>query len=84
MKLLRPVIGLKVSRQFFNQKYAKQRPIAPHTRDFTRDLREKLQVTARTLIGSSLSLLPLQLVRVISLILGFRQLFENRSSRSLK
>ena len=36
LRLLRLVIGLKESRQFFNQREAKPQPIAPCTRDFSR------------------------------------------------
>ena len=39
-------IGLKASRQFFNQWEAKPKPIAPCTRDFSRAFSE-LQVIAR-------------------------------------
>ena len=46
MWLLRLVIGLKESRQFFNQWEAKPKPIAPRTRNFSRASRE-LQVIAR-------------------------------------
>ena len=47
LRLLRLVIGLKVSRQFFNQWEAKPKPIAPCTRDFSRSLSE-LQVITRS------------------------------------
>ena len=46
MLLLRLVIGLKISRHFFNQWEAKAKPIAPCTRDFSRAL-SKLQFVAR-------------------------------------
>ena len=46
LRLLRLVIGLKVSRQCFSQLEAKPKPIAPCTRDFSRAL-SKLQVIAR-------------------------------------
>ena len=46
LRLLRLVIGLKDSRQFFNQWEAKPKPIAPCTRDFSRASGE-LQVIAR-------------------------------------
>ena len=39
-------VGLKDSRQFFNQREAKPKPIAPCTRDFSRASSE-LQVIAR-------------------------------------
>ena len=45
MLLLRVVIGLKISRHFFNQWEAKATPIAPCTRDFSRAL-SKLQFVA--------------------------------------
>ena len=45
LQLLFFVIGLKDSRQFFNQWEAKPKPIAPCTRDFSRSLSE-LQVIA--------------------------------------
>ena len=40
LPLLRLVIGLKDSRQFFNQWEVKPKPIAPRTRDFSRALSE--------------------------------------------
>ena len=46
LRLLRLVIGLKDSRQFFNQWEAKPKPIAPCTRDFSRAL-NKFQIIAR-------------------------------------
>ena len=46
LRLLRFVIGLKHSRQFFNQWEAKPKPFAPRTRDFSRASSE-LQVIAR-------------------------------------
>ena len=46
LRLLRLVIGLKESRQFFNQWESKPKPIAPCTRDFSRASSE-LQVVAR-------------------------------------
>ena len=46
LRLLRLVIGLKDSRQFFNQWEAKPKPIALCTRDFSRGLSE-LHVIAR-------------------------------------
>ena len=46
LRLLRLVIGLKDSRQFFNQREAKPKPIALCTRDFPRGLSE-LHVIAR-------------------------------------
>ena len=47
LRLLRLVIGLKDSRQFFNQWEAKPKPIIPCTRDFSRALNE-LQVISRS------------------------------------
>ena len=46
LRLLRLVIGLKASRQFFNQWESKPKPIAPCTRDFSRASSE-LQVVTR-------------------------------------
>ena len=46
LRLLRLVIGLKDSRQFFNQWEAKPKPIAPCTRDFSRAL-SKFQIISR-------------------------------------
>ena len=46
LRLLRLVIGLQVSRQFFNQWEAKPKPLAPCTRYFSRIL-SKLYVIAR-------------------------------------
>ena len=46
LRLQRLVIGLKKSRQSFNQWEAKPKPIAPYTRDFSRASSE-LQVIAR-------------------------------------
>ena len=46
LRLLRLVIGLKDSCQFFNQWEAKPKPITPYTRDFSHALSE-LQVIAR-------------------------------------
>ena len=77
LRFLRLVIGLKDSRQFFNQWEAKSKPIAPCTRDFSR-ASSKLQVIARN--GSWRCLFLLWLVGVIALVLVFRQSFENRSN----
>ena len=46
LRLLRLVIGLKESRQYFNQWEAKPKPIASCTRDFSR-ASSKLQVISR-------------------------------------
>ena len=46
LRLLRLVIGLKDSRQFFNQWESKQKPIAPCTRDCSR-ASSKLQVIVK-------------------------------------
>ena len=46
LRLLRSLIGLKDSRQFFNQRESKPKPIAPCTRDFFRTSSE-LQLIAR-------------------------------------
>ena len=77
LRLLRLVIGLRDSRQFFNQWEAKPKPIAPCTRDFSRALSE-LQVITRN-CDWFIVLLLLWLVGVIAFVLVFRQSFENRS-----
>ena len=77
LRLLRLVIGLKDSRQFFNQWEAKPKSIAPCTRDLSRASSE-LHVIARN-CDWGLCLLLLWLVGVIALVLVFRQSFENRS-----
>ena len=78
LRLLRLMIGLKDSRQFFNRWEAKPKPIAPCTRDFSRAL-NKFQLLG-IVIGSSRCLPLLWLVGVlIVLVLVFRQSFENRS-----
>jgi len=79
LRLLRLMIGLKDSRQFFSQWEAKPKPIVPCTRDFSHAL-TKFQVIARNcdwLIA--LSGPVVWLVGVIALVLVFRQSFENRS-----
>ena len=83
LRLLRLVIGLKDSRQFFNQWEAKPKPkpIAPCTRDFSRASSE-LQKLLGTVIGSWRYLFLLWLVGVIALVLVFRQSFENRSNNN--
>ena len=79
LRLLRLVIGLKDSRQFFNQWEAKPKSIAPCTHDFSRASSE-LQVIARNCDWFiALFLFLLSLVGVIALVLVFRQSFENRS-----
>ena len=75
LRLLRLVIGLKVSRQFFNQWEAK--PIVLCGRDFPA-LWAFYRQLPRILIGSLDRLLLSWLVAVITLILIFRHLFENR------
>ena len=72
------VIGLKESRQFFNQLEAKPKPMAPCTRDFPA-LRTSYRWLLGIVIGSSRCSLLLWLVRVIALVFVFRQSFENRS-----
>ena len=67
-QLLWLLIGLKMSRQFF-QWEAKPKPMGPCTRDFSRALRKLSQVAVRIQIGSSRCLLPLWLVGVITLVL---------------
>ena len=78
LRLLRLVIGLKESRQFFNQREAKPKPIAPCTRDFPA-LRASYRWLLGIVIGSLRCLFPLWLVGVVALVLVFRQSFENRS-----
>ena len=73
LRLLRLVIGLKDSRQFFNQWDAKPKPIAPCTLDLSRASSE-LHVIAR-----NCDWFIAWLVGVIALVLVFRQSFENRS-----
>ena len=68
------MIGLKDSRQFFNQWESKPKPIAPCTRDFSRASSE-LQVIARNCDW---------FMGVIALVLVFRQSFENHSKQVLQ
>ena len=79
LRLLRLVIGLKDSRQFFSQWESKPKPIAPRTRDFSRGSCE-LQVIARDCDWFRALLFLFWLVGVIALVLVFRQSFENRSN----
>ena len=80
LRLLPLEIGLKESRQFFDQWEAKPNPIAPCTRDFYRASSElQVIVMLGIVIGSSRCLLLLWLVWVIALVSVFRQSFENRS-----
>ena len=74
---------LKDSRQFFNQWEVKPKPIAPCTRDFSRASSE-LQVIARNFDWFMALFVLLWLVKVITLVLVFRQSFENRSTNILK
>ena len=69
-------IGLKDSRQFFNQGEAKPKPIAPCTRDSSRALSE-LQVIAGNCDWLIALCAPVVIGRSIALV--FRQSFENRS-----
>ena len=80
LRLLRQVIGLKIVRLFFDQWEAKPKPIAAFRRDFPRALGKFMSLLG-FLIGSSCCLFELWLVRVIILVLVFRQSFENRSKR---
>ena len=78
---LRLVIRLRTSRQFFNQREAKLKPVASCMRDSSRTL-SKLQVIARNSHWfESRCLLLLWLVGVITLVLlVLRQSFENCSN----
>ena len=80
LRLLRLVIGLKESRQFFNQWEAKPKPITPCACDFSPSLRASYRWLLGIVIGSSRCSFLLWLVGVIALVLVFRQSFENRSS----
>ena len=80
LRLLRLVIGLKDSRQFFNQWESKTKPIASCTRDLSRASSE-LHVTAGNCDWRCL--LQLWLVGVIALVLVFRQSLENRSNKGI-
>ena len=75
LRLLRLVIGLKDSRQFFNQWDAKPKPIAPCTRDFSHASSE-LQAIARNCDW----LMVLSAPVVIALVLVLRRSFENHST----
>ena len=79
LRLLRLVIGLKDSRQFFNQWESKPKPIAPRTRDFSRASSE-LQVIARNSDWFIALSDPVVIGRSNWLVLVFRQSFENRSN----
>ena len=78
--LLRLVIVLKDSPQFFNQWDEKPKPIAPCTHDFSHASSE-FQVLLEIVIGSSRCLHLSWLVGVIALVLVFRQSFENCSKQ---
>ena len=82
LQLLRLVIGLKDSRQFFNQWEAKSKPIAPCTRDFSRASSE-LQVIARNC--DWFIVLPAPVVIGWSYCFGidFSTVIENRSIQRL-
>ena len=84
LRLIRLVIGLKTSPQFFNQWEAKPKPIAPCTRDLSRALSKSQVIAKRILIGWSRCVLLLRLVRVITLVLVFHQSFGNRSGAIFK
>ena len=81
LRLLRLVIGLKESRQFFNQWEAKPKPIAPCTRDFPA-LQSSYRWLLGIVIGSSRYSFLSWLVGVIAFVLVFRQSFENRSNKT--
>ena len=84
LRLLRLVIGLKDSRQFFNQWEAKPKPIAPCTRDFSRASSE-LQVIARNCDWFIALFAPVVIGRGNCFGFGFnfRQSFKNRSTISV-
>ena len=67
IRLLRLVIGLKFSRQYFSQLEARPKPIATCTRDFSRPWVSYMWLLG-ILIGSSRCSLRLWLVGVITLI----------------
>ena len=79
LRMLRLVIGLKESRQFFNQWEAKPKSIAPCTRHFSRALSE-LKVIARNCDWFIALFAPVVIARSNCFqVLVFRQSFENRS-----
>ena len=80
-RLLRLVIGLKGSRQFFNQWDAKPNPIAPCTRDFSRALSEIQIIATNRDWFVALPAPVLWLVGLIALVLVFQQSFENSSNK---
>ena len=89
------MIGLKDSRQFFSQGEAKPKPVAPSTRDLSRALSE-LQVIASNCDRFVALFAPVVIGRsnffgfgmdnrrdwslLLSMVLVFRQSFENRLS----
>ena len=73
-----PMIGLKDSRQFFNQREAKPKLIAPCTRDFSRASGE-LQLFARNCDWFMELFVPVVIGRSICFGFVFRQSIENRS-----
>ena len=78
LRLLRLMIVLEDSCQFFSQWEAKPKPIAPCTLDFSRAL-SKFQIIARN-CDWFIALFALSwLVGGMALVLVFRQSFENRS-----
>ena len=79
LRLLRLVIGLKDSRQFFNQWDAKPNQNY-HVHVIFPALRASYMYLLGIVIGSSRCLLLLWLVGVIALVLVFRQSFENPST----
>ena len=79
LRLPRLVIGLKEPRQFFNQWEAKPKRIALC---IFPALRASYRWLLGIVIGSSRRLFLLWLVGVISLVLVFRQSFENRCNNN--
>ena len=78
LRLLRLVIGLKDSRQFFDQWESKPKPIAPCARDFSRAW-SVLQIIARNFDWFIALPAPVVIGRSNCFGFGFRQSFENRS-----
>ena len=81
LRLLRLVIGLKDSRQFFKQWESKPKPIAPRTRDLSRASSE-LPVIARNCDWFIALPAPVVIDRsnCFALVLVFRQSFQNGSN----
>ena len=74
------MIGLKDSRQFFNQREAKPKAIAPCMRDFSRALSELLVIAGNCDWFIALFAPVVIQVEGFALVLVFQQSFENRST----